>query len=252
MSQHNSSVLNCSNRTITGNSNVINGDNNTVRGNYNVINGDNNTAHGVGNIMNGRYNNEISCGTTGNFAVHNSGTQTVNYCADGIAGNNYGGVQIMSRAGDVTTTRVSSGGFAGENHGVRIQVNRGIGVQGVDREGCTFVNNFSDDAVTTTIIDKVTPRERPVAAAPAPAEASRDRDPPAKKITYPEPWAEEPGYGIEGLKKCINCKKRSAVVIAIPCAHTSLCVDCCLAMKPIACVKCKKDVSEFKMVPHDD
>jgi hypothetical protein len=263
------------NLSVTGNNCKVYGNNNRIKGNNNYMKGENNTAVGVNNQLRVR-------------SITPAKTNVTNISTHGFAGNNVGGVQTMvnygNYAANIHGTQVNSfvsssnGGSvtignmttaAVINNGIpsstNITVGRGIGMQTSSAEGSTIVNHFGGRGMSTVVVDggdsdssssssddsssqsKKYHRERPSVSNNN--NRSRDRSEPPSKIIYPKPWPEEPGRGIDQIpKKCRVCKTASAIVIAWPCTHTCLCVRCTLEVKPIACVGCKKDVTEFKMI----
>ena len=272
----NHNVVRGNKTTLTGNHNKVHGHENKVAGNHNSIEGNNNTSSGVSNHMAG--NNNV---TKKSDAVHVTNFSTHGFAGDGMqVMTNYGNY-AHTLHGTQTTNVTSSGGGrvvidrivnAGQinmgGDGMCVTVGRGIGVQS-GGGGSTIVNDFSGRGMSTVVIDaggdsdssssssddsssesKKYHRERP-SGGDNNNNRARDRSeqPPSKKIIYPKPWPEEPGRGIEGIeKKCKVCKTASAIVIAWPCTHTCLCVRCTLEVKPIACIACKKNVTEFKMI----
>ena len=257
-----SKVYNESNAEITGSSCVITGDRNAIYGNSNVVNGHNNKVYGDSNVINGSKNQIIGdhCVINGDnchIKGHNNRNNGENNKLDGkpmpkASGSSSSATITINGTSGV---RFNFGNMVGEpgvtaNFGNMTDHNFGTMVQ----NGRTIVNTFSSSSRN----DNNNHRNRNGGAVfngtvtfHGP-ERDRDPVPPVveKKCVFPEPWKEEPETGREGKDKCTICLEREACVIALPCAHISICVGCCLKEKDkmTACVMCRKKVEKYQRV----
>jgi len=216
-------IVNGSNNRVTGESNIINGSNNKVIGNMCTVNGSNNIVEGD------------CCKITGS-----SNKVTGFACVVKGSNNTYNGHQVDNDANE----RWNGSSFVNNSHNSGVVFNDyGVYFTGVNANSVPCYSGQNGGAVFNgnVVIDDVV------------VQRNRERDPtPPKKTApiYPEAWDKEPEEAREGKEKCVVCLTREACVIALPCAHISICVKCCREnRKPQPeCVMCRVKVETYQRV----
>jgi len=251
-----SKVYNESNAEITGSSCVINGDRNSIYGNSNVVNGHNNKVYGDSNVINGNKNQIIgdhcvingdNCNVKGKHNRNNGDNNKLDGKPMPKASGSSSSSCIITvngkRVGSYVSGNLSDTSGFTDNFGTMVQhANTITNFFGSSSRNDNNNNNRNRNG-GAVFNGTVTFQDR-----------ERDRDPVSrvveKKCVFPEPWKEEPETGREGKDKCTICLEREACVIALPCAHISICVGCCLKEKDkmTACVMCRKKVEKYQRV----
>jgi len=242
-------VHNKSNGNIHGIGHVINGSNNKIRGNSNVINGSNNKIFGKNHVVNGS-NNIITgdnCKVEGSNNTVDGDNCTVTGANNTVKGaacivkgtnNTWNGNKVADTASSVVFDRTSYGPPSWVNFGVMNNTNgEGLPDEFFNRLGRA---RFHWNVIFDNNNNNNNNQNR-----------TRDRDPAPPRIKdtiYPDVWKEEPEEAPDGKEKCVICLTRGVCVIALPCAHISICVKCCLETKrPKAeCAICRKKVEKYQ------
>jgi hypothetical protein len=219
-------VINGSNNRIQGLGHVVNGNNNTIFANSCVVNGSNNKVNGDNCKVTGSNNIVVGagCAVKGSNNTWN-GNKVANIANEsGGIRNFFGGSSMIINYGNMVghNTDEQSNVFYGHNFEVQFR----NAVLSRDRNNDNNNNNNRN-------------RDR-----------DRDDKPKEEKTTYPDDWKDEPEEAREGKEKCVICLTREVSVIALPCAHISLCVKCCRKNRktPAECVVCKTKVTKYQRV----